>query len=76
KMMSELCHNLAITLWISANSYWMVSEFVHIDTIPIFGEFTFKHLALIPFFLGIIVLFYYYILYKPKHISAVKPVTE
>jgi len=26
-MMSELCHNLAICLWISANSYWMVSEF-------------------------------------------------
>ncbi|MEI2750884.1 MAG: hypothetical protein V9E88_19290 [Ferruginibacter sp.] len=30
--MSELCHNIAITLWISANSYWMISEFFHFDT--------------------------------------------
>src|SRR6188768_1545955 len=28
---SELCHNLAITVWISANSYWMITEFIGID---------------------------------------------
>ena len=38
--MSELCHNLAITIWISANSYWMVSEFLGFDTIPIPGGLT------------------------------------
>ena len=32
--MSELCHNLAITIWITANSYWMISEFAGFDTKP------------------------------------------
>ena len=31
QMMSELCHNLAIAVWISANSYWMISEFLGFD---------------------------------------------
>ncbi|MEO8172777.1 MAG: hypothetical protein ABI581_06825, partial [Sediminibacterium sp.] len=54
--MSELCHNLAITVWISANSYWMISEFTGFDTHPLFGSFTFKHLALIPFGMGVLIL--------------------
>ncbi len=58
--LSELCHNLAVTLWISANSYWMISEFVKIDTIKIYGDWTYKHLALIPFILGTLPLIYYY----------------
>jgi hypothetical protein len=66
-IMSEICHNLAITVWISANSYWMISEFLEFDTMPLFGQYTFKHLALIPFFLGIILLAFYYIIWKPKH---------
>ena len=41
--MSELCHNLAISIWISANSYWMISEFLGFDTIPIQGGLTMKH---------------------------------
>lgn len=65
--MSELCHNLAITLWISANSYWMVSEFLHFDTMIIWGTFSFKHLALIPFSAGILLLGFYYLIWKPKH---------
>ena len=49
QFMSELCHNLAITVWISANSFWMVSEFFHIDeSIACFG-ITYKHLAMFPF---------------------------
>lgn len=64
---SELCHNIAITLWISANSYWMVSEFLHFDTKVLFGEYTFKHLALIPFILGLLILAYYYLYWKPTH---------
>jgi hypothetical protein len=28
---SELAHNLAIVFWISANAYWMISEFFHFD---------------------------------------------
>ena len=65
--MSELTHNLAITVWISANSYWMISEFFHFDAIEIRPGFTFKHLALIPFTIGILILSFYYLIYRPKH---------
>jgi hypothetical protein len=64
---SELCHNLAITFWISANSYWMISEFLKFDAIELTHGYTYKHLALIPFFAGILVLIYYYIIWKPRH---------
>jgi hypothetical protein len=67
KYMSELCHNLAITVWITANSYWMISEFFHFDTHYLFDDFTYKHLALIPFGLGILILAFYYLLWKPRH---------
>ena len=30
-IVSELCHNLAITVWISANSFWMCTEFFKVD---------------------------------------------
>jgi hypothetical protein len=64
---SELCHNLAITVWISANSYWMISEFFGFDHLLIWGNYTFKHLALIPFTIGILILAYYYLIWKPLH---------
>jgi hypothetical protein len=67
RLMSELCHNLAIVLWISANSYWMISEFLHFDAMPLFGEYTFKHLAILPFILGLLCMVYYYTLWKPTH---------
>jgi hypothetical protein len=65
--MSELCHNLAITFWISANSYWMISEFLQFDTIPLISGLTFKHLALVPFGIGLILLIFYYLYWKPRH---------
>lgn len=67
KYMSELTHNLAITVWISANSYWMISEFFHFDAIKIGYGLTYKHLALIPFTTGILFLAFYYLIWKPKH---------
>jgi hypothetical protein len=67
KMMSELCHNLAITVWISANSYWMISEFIGFDTKHLFGDFSYKHLAIIPFGIGILFLAFYYMIWKPRH---------
>ena len=67
---SELCHNLAITVWIMANSYWMISEFFHFDSLPVAGGFTFKHLAMIPFLIGISLLLYYYLWWKPRNPSA------
>ena len=66
-MVSELCHNLAIAFWISANSYWMITEFLHFDAKTIFGEITYKHLSIIPFVLGMLCLVYYYLVWKPWH---------
>ena len=70
--MSELCHNLAIVVWIAANSYWMISEFLHFDTRVLFGDYTFKHLAIIPFVVGILVLGYYYLWWQPRHKDALE----
>jgi hypothetical protein len=67
QFMSELCHNLAITIWITANSYWMISEFIGFDTHPLFGSFTMKHLAIIPFSIGLLILGFYYLIWKPRH---------
>ena len=67
QFMSEVCHNMAIVVWISANSYWMISEFLHFDSLPILGDITYKHLAIIPFSIGIAILGYYYICWKPRH---------
>ncbi len=67
QLVSELCHNLAITVWISANSYWMISEFLHFDAYVIKGAITFKHLAILPFSLGLLILAYYYLYWKPKN---------
>jgi hypothetical protein len=65
--MSEVCHNSAMVLWISANSYWMISEFLHFDALLVYGDITYKHLAIIPFTLGILILGYYYLWWKPRH---------
>src|SRR5687767_2634667 len=59
--MSEVCHNLAIVFWITANSYWMISEFFHFETLPVYGSITYKYLSVIPFGLGILILGYYYL---------------
>lgn len=72
QFMSEVCHNVAIVVWITANSYWMISEFLHFDTYVLFGEYTYKHLAIIPFAIGIIILAYYYLWWRPRHMSAVE----
>ena len=63
---SELAHNLAITFWITANSYWMISEFFGFDQTLILGLFEGKYFAVIPFALGVIILFYYHIFQRPK----------
>jgi len=54
KVKSELFHNLAVVFWISANAYWMLTEFYSKDD-------TLRYFAVIPFSLGIIVIAYYYI---------------
>ena len=70
---SELAHNLAIVFWISANAYWMISEFFGFDGIIVWGNFTGKHIAIIPFTIGAFILLYYYLVqrhteFEQKHV--------
>ena len=67
---SELAHNLAIVFWITANSYWMTSEFFGFDTVQVLPHVTGKHLALVPFLIGLAILAYYYLVQKPREKSA------
>jgi hypothetical protein len=67
KYISGVCHNLAIVVWISANSFWMISEFFHFDDKIIFGNVTYKYLSTIPFGIGILILAYYYLIWRPAH---------
>lgn len=66
-MVSELCHNIAIVLWITANSYWMIAEFMEFDEEIFTSGITYKYLAVVPFSIGILVMLYYYLLWKPRH---------
>jgi len=70
--MSEICHNLAIIFWITANSYWMISEFLHFESMTLYGDITYKYLAIIPFSIGILILAYYYLVWRPMHKNAVE----
>ena len=45
----------------------MCSEFLGVDNTIVFDTITVKHLAMIPFVTGVLILAYYYLLYKPKH---------
>ncbi len=55
---AELAHNVAIAVWIMANSLWMVAEFYAVDE-------QVKPYCIIPFSLGILILLYYYLIYAP-----------
>lgn len=61
KLTAELLHNLAVVLWITANCLWMTGEFYGWDE----GTFGTRHLAIIPFSLGLFILVYYYIILAP-----------
>jgi hypothetical protein len=75
QLRSELAHNLAIAFWISANSYWMISEFFGFDEMHIWNIFEGKHLALIPFITGALILLYYYAVQRPKEIREKQVIT-
>ena len=72
---SELAHNLAIVFWITANAYWMISEFLGFDSILIWREFTGKHLALIPFITGAVILLCYYVVQRPRELKEKQVIT-
>ena len=62
KIFSELMHNLAVDFWIVANCTWMIGEFYGMDE----GTYGLRHLALIPFVIGLLILATYYFLYYSK----------
>lgn len=65
---SELAHNLAVAFWISANSFWMISEFLGFDEQVLWFGITGKELSLVPFLVGVTILLYYYLITRPKEI--------
>lgn len=66
---AELAHNLAITFWITANGYWMISEFFGFDEVIVWNWVTGKHMALIPFVTGALILLYYYVIQRPNEVK-------
>ncbi len=72
---SELAHNLAIVFWITANSYWMISEFFGFDDVHIYAQLAGKHIAIIPFAIGILILAHYYLFILPGEIRQHRVVT-
>lgn len=72
---SELAHNLAIVFWITANAYWMISEFFGFDGKIVWKDVTGKHMALVPFICGALILLYYYIVQRPRELQMHKEVT-
>lgn len=67
---SELAHNLAITFWITANSYWMISEFFGFDETPLLLGIEGKYMAVLPFGMGVLILAFYYLIQKPRETKA------
>jgi hypothetical protein len=59
---SDRFHNMAVALWISANSIWMIGEFFKWDEKPPY----LRKVALIPFSIGILIIGFYYIFLAKK----------
>jgi hypothetical protein len=64
--LSERYHNIAVLLWILANSFWMLSEFLGVDGKIITQNISIKDLSIVPFGLGVLVLFWFYLVVKTK----------
>ena len=62
-IVTELFHNLAVCLWIFANSTWMVGEFFYDDTT--------RPYATVFFVSGLLVMTYYYLFLQGKSQLAV-----
>ena len=56
--------------WITANAYRMSSEFFGFDAVQVAPHITGKHLALVPFLIGLGILLYYYLVQKPRETQA------
>lgn len=58
KNISDLFHNVAVCLWISANATWMTGEFFYYDGL--------RHYATFLFITGILIVAFYYLVLFPK----------
>ena len=57
---TDVAHNLAVVFWISANAWWMITEFFDFDETPLWLGISGRHYSLIPFLLGAGVLVWHY----------------
>lgn len=57
---ADLAHNLAVVFWISANAWWMITEFFEFDETPLWLGISGRHWSMLPFLLGAFVLLRYY----------------
>ena len=57
---TDFAHNLAVVFWITANAWWMTAEFFGFDETPVWLGVDGRHLALIPFLIGALVLVRHY----------------
>jgi hypothetical protein len=53
----------------------MLSEFIGFDETPVWRDYTGKHLALIPFFTGALILLHYYAVQRPRELKQKRSVT-
>lgn len=69
----EWYHNNAVSLWIIANSYWMISEFYGFDDTILFENVKGIHLSLVPFAAGILIVCFYYLFIYKRGINSKNP---
>lgn len=70
--LEERYHNMAVTLWIFANSLWMIGEFFHLDEHPPY----LRKWCLLPFGIGIAIILYYYIFLYRKNKTSIHSTEE
>lgn len=58
KIQAELFHNLAVDFWITANAYWMITEFMGRDVLRFY--------TCIPFGIGLLFILIYYLVLSPR----------
>jgi len=57
---TDFAHNLAVVFWISANAWWMITEFFEFDETPLWLGISGRQFSMIPFLLGAAVLIWHY----------------
>lgn len=58
---TDLAHNLAVVFWITANAWWMITEFFDFDEKALWHGISGRHFALLPFAIGAAILAWHYL---------------